>query len=352
MDCNCSGVVGAAEAPARDAWIAWKNWINAKGGIDGHPVQLLYADDNNSAQQDIQNVRNFVENGHAIALVNLFAASGALPPVAKYAESKHVAVVGGSGYDAEWTEYPSMFSTATADPAQDYAWAAEMKNGGAKVVGTAYCAEASVCTSKEALWKQAAQKLGLTVKGEFKESLANPNYGPDCAQWRSDGVTSVVPIEDGASSSRVARDCAQQGYHPLLIVPQPFNNPPSTMEGAVAPLGSFPWFLTSGSPALAEYGAALAKYDHNECNSYCSLGWANAKLLEKALTGRVSAVPKASDVLQGLWALHNETLGGLTPPMTFHQGKNADPVTCAFRAVVKSGKWVAPVGMTPVDCTS
>jgi branched-chain amino acid transport system substrate-binding protein len=350
MSCNCSGVIGAAEAPSRDAFQAWVQMINAKGGIDGHPVKLLYADDNNSATQDVQNVQSFVEQDHVIAIVNFFEASGGIVPVAQYTAKHHVAVVGGSGFDPGWTQYPSMFSTATADSPQDYSWAAEMKAAGKTTVGAIYCAEGDICANKEATWKKAAQQIGLKVAYENRESLAAPSFSADCINARGSGVTALVSIEDGASAARIARDCDQQGYRPLIVVPQPFNNPPSYMEGAVAPLGSFPWFLTSGTPALQEYGDAVTKYVHNPTNSYSALGWTNAKLLEKALTGHVSDTPTPQDVFNGLWAMNGETLGGLTPPLSYHANANASPLLCSFRAVVQKGQWVAPVGMQPTDC--
>jgi branched-chain amino acid transport system substrate-binding protein len=243
-----------------------------------------------------------------------------------------------------------MFSTATADAAQNYSWASVMKAAGKTVVGAIYCAEGDICTTKEASWKAFAQQLGLQVKYESKESLASPSFSSDCISARSNGVEALLPVMDGASASRIARDCDQQGYHPLLIISQPFENPPAYMEGSVAPIGSFPWFLTSGTPALDEYGQALDKYVRNQRGSYSALGWANAKLLEKALTGHVSGTPTAQDVFNGLWALRGETLDGLTAPLTFSQGQPAAPVVCSFRAAVQGGKWVAPLGMQLTDC--
>jgi branched-chain amino acid transport system substrate-binding protein len=351
MNCNCSGVIGAANAPARDAYRAWVQATNAKGGIDGHPIKLLYADDNNSASQDLSNVKQFIEQGKAIALVNFYGAAGGNAPVAQYAQKAGIPIVGGDGYSPEWTKYPSMFSTATSDEGQDYAWAAEMKAAGNKKVGSIYCVEGQVCADKEALWKKFAEQLGMEVAFRSQRSLASPDFSSDCLSARNAGVEGLVPILDGASATRVARDCARQNYKPTLIVSQPFDNPPATLEGGVAPLGSFPWFLTSGSAALTEYGQALAKYNASGAHgSYSASGWANAKLLEKALTGRVSDTPKPADVQTGLWAMKGETLGGLTAPLTFSKGKNAAPIKCSFRAIVKGGKWTAPVGMKLVDC--
>jgi branched-chain amino acid transport system substrate-binding protein len=350
MSCDCSGVVGGAHAAGRDMYIAWKNWVNAHGGIDGHPIKVFYADDSNNANQAIQNVKTFVEQDHVIALVHIVAAGGALTPIAQYAQQHHIPVVGGSGYEAEWTKYPSMFSTATADPAQDYSWASEMKGAGKTVVASTYCTDAPVCKDKETIWKKYADQLGLQVKGEYGESLANPDYGTDCAQAQTSGVQTIVVIQDGASATRVARDCAQQNYHPLIISPNPFDNPPASMNGTIGLMGSFPWFITSGSPALDEYGQAQKQYFHGSCTTFCSLGWVDGKVLQKALTGHVSDTPTPQNVFDGLWSIHNDTINGLTPPMTFHKNAPASPINCSYKAVAKDGNWVSPTGMKPVDC--
>jgi hypothetical protein len=122
------------------------------------------------------------------------------------------------------------------------------------------------------------------------------------------------------------------------------------MNGAVAPLASFPWFLTSGSPAITEYAQALSRYDHNPLNAYSALGWADAKLLETALSGHVSATPSPQDVFNGLNALGGSTLGGLTAPLSYPPGKPHAPIRCSFRAVAHNGTWSAPNGMSLVDC--
>ena len=58
---------------------------------------------------------------------------------------------------------------------------------------------------------------------------------------------------------------------------------------------------------------------------------------------RGDAHPTAQGVLDGLYSLHNETLGGLAPPLTFVKGK-ANPVNCTFLYGVKKGKYFASHG--------
>jgi len=181
-------------------------------------------------------------------------------------------------------------------------------------------------------------------------SVAQPDFTAQCIGARNRGAEALVTVMDGASANRIAQACDRQGYHPLLVNANPFADVPSYAEGMVAVMGSFPWFVTSGSPALDEYGAAISKYVTSEANTFTSTGWIDAKLLEKALEHGVSAKPTSQDVFEGLWAMKNETLGGLTPPITFTKGKPPTPIRCVYSAVVDGGTWTAPAGAKPSLC--
>ena len=69
----------------------------------------------------------------------------------------------------------------------------------------------------------------------------------------------------------------------------------------------------------------------------------SAKALEKALQG-VPDTPTSADVFRGLWSFAGETLGGLSPPITFTSRANGpDPeIKCSYEAVDQGGHWVAP----------
>jgi hypothetical protein len=74
------------------------------------------------------------------------------------------------------------------------------------------------------------------------------------------------------------------------------------------------------------------------------------KLMEKALTGNVSAKPTRQDVLNGLWKLKGETSGGLSQPLTFPKGKPAVPIAGSYEATVKGDKYVSRTGMRAAYC--
>jgi branched-chain amino acid transport system substrate-binding protein len=350
MDCDCSGIVGAIFAPALATYSAWVSETNSQGGIDGHPVKLLYADDGGSSTQDLQNVEHFVLDEHAIALVNLFASSGGTSPVRTFAQNHNIPIVGGDGVEDDWFQSPVMFDPSASTQADEYAWAAEMKRLGLTNVGAIYCAESSNCAHLEQGWKAYASQVGLKVTYESEQSLATPNFSANCINARSNGVQAILVVMDGASATRLAGNCSQQGYNPPYVPAILLDHPPADMNGSIGALDVFPWFLTSGSPALSEYGAAVRRYVHTPLDNFSAKGWVNAKLLQAALTGHVSAVPTSKEIFDGLAALSGSTLGGLTGPLSFPAGKAHPPLVCTYKIVAENGQWTAPQGMSLGDC--
>jgi len=51
-------------------------------------------------------------------------------------------------------------------------------------------------------------------------------------------------------------------------------------------------------------------------------------------------------LLNGLYALRGSTLGGITPPLTFHRGKPTT-IACWFYMSVKDHKFTMPYGQRP-----
>ena len=62
----------------------------------------------------------------------------------------------------------------------------------------------------------------------------------------------------------------------------------------------------------------------------------------------LSANPTSADFFEGLWKVKNETLGGLTVPLTFAKGKPVEAKQCAFIWGTENGRWSAPRGAQPI----
>ena len=49
-------------------------------------------------------------------------------------------------------------------------------------------------------------------------------------------------------------------------------------------------------------------------------------------------------ILAGLWSIHDDTLGGLTAPLTFIRNQPAPQRMCWFHLTTQNRDWVSPDG--------
>jgi branched-chain amino acid transport system substrate-binding protein len=153
-----------------------------------------------------------------------------------------------------------------------------------------------------------------------------------------------------AGTTRIASDCARQGYKPVWLVSQgAFNAHYRTdpnFNGSLGPLGTWPWFEDS-TPAQHDFHEALAKYwpnfDQFTSPYDATATWAALQLFAAA-AAKAPTNPTRHDILNGVYALGTGfTLGGLIPPETVVPGK-ATVNPCFFYAGIKNQQYVMPFG--------
>jgi branched-chain amino acid transport system substrate-binding protein len=185
-------------------------------------------------------------------------------------------------------------------------------------------------------------------------SIAAPDYTAECIQLRNAGAQAIYPLGDVGSIVRLAQSCGRQGYHPTWVTPSSDDSMLKVpdFENAIAVTTNFPWFMRSGPPAIQEYVNALQRYAPGlltNANAYVSTGWLAAKIFELA-AAHVSDAPTSQDILNGLYAMHGETVGGLAPgplALTFTRGQPTPSVFCVIPTRLQHGAWTAPQGLTP-----
>lgn len=348
-----SGFAGAVGEGIADAWVAWSKMINAQGGINGHPVHLLVADDGGDPSRAVAIAHDFVENKGAIALT---LSASEVSGVGSYAQSKGVPVIGVNGGTTEWYTNPMLFMPFTYLDGASWGAARVIKDDGATKVASAYCVEASLCSHDNQTFVKYAKEVGLQVVDQQQISLTEPDYTAECLQMRNAGAQAVYVIGDSNGAVRLAQSCARQGFKPVWAIPLvtgAMANMPE-LQGAVSDGQTFPWFMGASSPALAQYRAAMQKYVPDRLGpdggSTQTLGWIAAKTFEKAAAD-VGSKPTSQDVLNGLWSLKHEQLGGLLPgkaAITFTKGRASPNGFCVFPMKIQNGAWTAPQAMNPV----
>ena len=356
---DLSGFGASTSVPSQEMWTAWSRMINASGGINCHPVQVLVGDDGGSTSADSSIAQQFVQSQHAIALS---WASTDPSAISSFASAHKVPVVGTETGGSSWETNPYLFPETNLENAGNWGGVQAAKADGATKLGILYCVESpAVCSSTAQQYTADAKAQGVQVVYSGQISLTQPDYTANCLQARDSGVQLLYMLGDTNTEIRVAQSCARQGYDPIYEVPEAedsFGTIPQ-LNKAIAVTTTFPWFIHSGSPGLDQYGQVLAKYAPDLLSNgqgTQTWGWTSAKVFEAAaLAATANLAPSApvtsQDILNGLWSLKNNTLGGITPgPLarTFTQGKVAPDPYCVFWSRLVNGHWTAAQGMVPL----
>ena len=347
-----SGIVGVAGQPMRSALAVWVKDINARGGLVGHPVQLVSIDTQGSASKAQAAVRSLVEDKHAVAVVGAYLGL-TLSAITKYMNEKRVPVIGGELAGYAWFQNPMFFPQGTTTALALYGILQTTAAENKPKMALFYCTEAAVCTDTQAQMKAYAPAAHVEIVYEAPLSLAQPDFTAQCINARSAGAQAVMIVMDGGSMARIARDCARQSYHPALwtgasILADNQKNDPN-LDGVRAIAQTFP-FMLSATPAERAYQAALRRYDPAAPPAgTASMAWTAAELFRAAVESQAKATsgPITKQlVLDGLYSLKNATLGGLAPnSLTFKAGSAGNAgARCYWIVGLSKGAWVAPNG--------
>jgi branched-chain amino acid transport system substrate-binding protein len=347
-----SGIAGASEKDGPKALQVWAAWVNDHGGVNGHPVKVYVVDDGMDPQRYQAAVKDLVENKHVIAFVDNFAPFTVQSGV-KYLESKHVPVIGGDCAEYVWNQSPMLFPQCPSYVSSIWGIArVGAVYGKGKKFGAIICSEAAACTNTKQEWfhNGLAKKAGVDPVFEADVSIGQPDFTSECLQAQQKGVQIMSVVADVGTVNRVVQSCDRQNYHPQYIQGSgTMDAHLATLPGmsdALVQLNDFPW--TVNNAAVAEFRDAYKTYAPDDpLTPNASQGWASAVVFQHA-AANVGVHPTSDQILQGLWSMHNETFGGLTPPLSFVENKPAPDAKCSFAMQVQDGKIEAPFGLKTV----
>ena len=341
-----SGPAGTGLKPGVDALQAWAKWTNDRGGLKGHPVTLITADDGGDPARHRSIVQDLVERRSVLAFVhNTEAVSG--QGSVDYLAGKGIPVIGSDTGSEYFNTNPNYFPQAPSSSKMLLAMLGGTADlvvpQGRSKVATVACTEAQICRDAERIWSEEASAYGLQVVSRGRVSLAQPDYTAECLSAKSAGAEVVMFAIVSTSMQRFAASCARQGikFTYSIAAPDPAARiaaDPNFEGSAILGYNAFPW--TSGeTPATAEFQDVIAKYLHTAPGGAHAYGWVSAKLFERAASAVVGA-PSTKGILHGLWSIKNDDLGGLTAPLTFAEGAPASVPVCWFPMAVTNAKWV------------
>jgi branched-chain amino acid transport system substrate-binding protein len=343
---------GEFNDPGKPAIEAWASWVNAHGGINGHPVKLIVEDNQGDQAQAVSMVKQLVQQDHVIAFVS--NQDGSLNEgYASYLDQQKIPVVGGSVFTLQpWVSDP-MFYPEGLTAIQDMSSLAISAK-----VGSLACSEASQCAAANGLAKAVFDGAGINDVYAGLVSSTATDYTASCIAAEQAGVKGLIMLVPTASEGQViAGDCQRQNYTPSYIIPgeaigagylatAAFNN-------AFTSAPTLPWFSTA--PAMSDFDAAMKEYAPSLNLNSSSVqepltatdAWVSGLMFQEAvkLSG-ATGIPTSADILAGLKKFKNETLGGMAAGLTFTDPTNKTE-GCFFTIKIVKQQFTLPNGATP-----
>jgi len=329
---------------ATDTLKGWAKTVNAHGGIAGHPVTLIVlntASDPGTAQSDLATLQAH----NALAIVGEDA-SGTEPTWKTTINKDGMPVIGGTDYTtAPLTDplyYPGTTSVIANVWGELYAVKKEVKN---PKYASLLCSTSSVCVAAKTLDILSAKSLNIPFVYNQTAGATATTYTPQCLAMKSSGANVIGPA--GINDATLVSDCNRQGYKPVVITENEDATPAQikaapTLNGLLGPAPSF--IPDQAFPAEKPYFAMLKKYDPSLLpggrqydSTYYEVAstdaWVAAQIFQKAIENAKvpakTAVTRA-DLIKGLSMFKGTTLGGISPPLTYGNGKAPNPPTLCF----------------------
>lgn len=348
-----SGIIGAATANIRSGLALWARAVNARGGLACHPVQVVQMDDGADPARVTTNLTDMVRNKKAVAIVaasvpTTFAAAK------QFAERNKIPFVGGDLIEPGWFASPYLFPQG-GTPFAAYAGAIKEAAAVAKAkrVGLIYCVEAGACGQINENFEAMVSSAGLEFVTKKLTSITAPDYTAECQAMKNAEVEVVFLAMEGASDSRAARSCRALGYEPAVAVgaisvsAEVSNDQNLRAMGLFLGTGNAP-FVSSDTPGGREFRAAYDAYAPGSSIDQNSIyAWTSGKLLEAAIAGVAAQAtgPLTTQlVLEGLWTIKAETLGGLAPGITFAKEARPKVSDCYYALAIDENGYSAPIG--------
>jgi branched-chain amino acid transport system substrate-binding protein len=341
LETALTGNLGSLYSTGAGVAKAWNKYINATGGIAGHPVQLIVIDTKDDAATGLADAATLVSDGVSAAIVtDPIAEVGSVP----YLVGKGVPVLGIGQNQNLYGKLPNVFASSTSVQQYLPGQVLAAKAAGKTRFGAIVCAEAPTCALALQLFKPLAPKLGVTYVGGALASATAPNYTAQCLQLIQAGANAIWIGAGNTVQDNIANNCIQQGYKGKLLATGVAQiggtgglSGISGSSWVIVSVG-FPWWVNAAP--VQQFRSVMHKYDPSldyRAGQATSM-WSTLQLFAKALSSTTGSVTGQS-VITAYGKVKNQSLGGLLPqPESFTANQPAPLVSCFWVSKYEAGQ--------------
>ncbi|MDO8390359.1 MAG: ABC transporter substrate-binding protein [Actinomycetota bacterium] len=349
---------------------AWATYINAMGGINGHPVELDIRDTAGDPAKAASQTTEVLANDPVLFLVQ---SSSTEASQAEALIASGIPIMGAGYSPALWGGSIAAFGLECGPDAPIPCAASNVfpisttfgavvdeqvlgaQAAGATKLAVAACAEVEACSQAGPVFEATAKAVGIASVGTTKVSSTATDYSAECISWINQGVD-FIQISGGASLAEgLYASCTDQGYTGIFGASAgSVSGKLITLDGITLAggLNGFPWFVDD--PLVAEYTEAMKAggvSDEGIHSPTATALWSVLQLFAKANADLVDE-PTAAIVLENMYTITDETLGGLIAPTTFYKDQPGPEKArnCFWPYILKDGEFTNPLGGLTVQC--
>lgn len=341
-----SGSFGTTIVNAEKVIRAWAADRNDGEGVNGHPIDLIVEDDASDPGKSVTAAQEMITQ-QADVIIDVTVLDNTW---AEAVTDAGIPVVGGNLSSQLYNTNPLFYPSGQTNDSINYSTLAVAQQAGGTKFADLYCAEAPTCQESVEPLQQAAEDLGIPTVYVSSISASAPNYTAQCVAAQQAGADSLLVGHSASIVARVASDCAQQGYNPIILgqgtgYTSVLTDSEGSRDHYWAPFPSLPFFDTD-NPLVQDFQQTVeAKYpdlftDQQETMSqYAAQAWTAGLLIEAAVkAGDLAAGDSVSaeNMVDALNSIHDETLGGWTGPLNFTEGETHS-VPCWYTVRMQDG---------------
>ncbi len=313
--------------------------VNAKGGINGHPVQLKYEDSQSDPKQSVAVAQKFVGDDSVSLVFGDYSSAASIPASPIYTAGKLVQYGFNNSnpdFTAKGTQYQWSTSITTS---ATYTWTADyIKKQGIKSVGVTYLNTADWGIPAFNAFKAEAKKVGLKITDAEGVLDTSDDYRPSLTKAVGGKPEAFVHIGYGPDAAKIVTQLRAIGYDGAFYGGQDEQSFDGTKDAEGAINGAE--FLAS-NPAkeVQDFVKAFKKkYPQEtevtgfEAGAYDALNVAvaAAKIGGTSREGILAGFKKVKDVPSVVYG-----------KITFDQSTRRVASPQLTPSVLKDGKWVA-----------